>query len=178
MLSTEPKLAYPCRQENEAMLAGLVRAFLLLVLWKGNPDYFLVVFKQILDLREGFMPEECKGEEEPSTQFRERALIFEPVLTFRLVFIFRLKVSIEYVFDDRMNDQNQTILQRAAQNLFSLQLNHFLSSADKGKQDPPWPQPEIGFFAFGTIKIEGLSLALTRINVSIAGRGGVQGFES
>ncbi|KAI5638312.1 hypothetical protein M9H77_00011 [Catharanthus roseus] len=142
MLSTEPKLAYPCRQENEAMSAGLVRAFLLLVLWKGNPDYCLVVFKQILDLREGFMPEECKGEEEPST-----------VNT--------------YVFDDRMNDQNQTFLQRAAQTLFSLQLSPFLSSADKGKQDPPWPQP-----------IEGLPSAVTRINVSIAGRGGVQGFES
>lgn len=46
MLSTEPKLAYPRRQENEAMSAGLVRAFLLLVLWKGNPDYCLVVFKR------------------------------------------------------------------------------------------------------------------------------------
>lgn len=45
MLSTEPKLAYPRRQENEAMSAGLVRAFLLLVLWKGNPDYCLVFFK-------------------------------------------------------------------------------------------------------------------------------------
>lgn len=46
MLSTEPKLAYPRRQENEAMSAGLVRAFLLLVLWKGNPGYCLVVFKR------------------------------------------------------------------------------------------------------------------------------------
>ncbi|KAI5664320.1 hypothetical protein M9H77_23643 [Catharanthus roseus] len=158
MLSTEPKLAYPCRQENEAMSAGLVRVFVLLVLWKGNPDYCLVVFKC-------FMPEECKGEEEPSTQFRERALIFEPVLRFRLVF----RLSNEsYAFDDRMNDQNQTFLQRAAHTFFSLQLSPFLSSADKGKQDLPWPQPTN----------RGLPSAMTRINVSIAGRGGVQGFES
>lgn len=31
MLSTKPKLAYPRRQENEAMSAGLVRAFRLLL---------------------------------------------------------------------------------------------------------------------------------------------------
>lgn len=36
----------------------------------------------------------------------------------------------------------------------------------------------IGLFASRTVKIEGLPSAVTRINVSIAGRGGVQGFES
>ncbi|KAI5639073.1 hypothetical protein M9H77_00608 [Catharanthus roseus] len=112
----------------------------------------------ILDLREGFMPEECKGEEEPSTKSASQDYSIPAVCPYRdngsashlnrkalpLLLDGDSKVGnwlAEYVFDDRMNDQNQTFLQRAAQTLFSLQLSPFLSSADKGKQDPPWPQP-------------------------------------
>lgn len=85
------------------------------------------------------------------------------------MFLYRGNWLAEYVFADRMNEKNQTFLQRATQRRSSC-------SAAKGKQDPPWPQPANR--AFWTVKIEGLPSAVTRINVSIALRGGVQGFES
>ncbi|KAI5668083.1 hypothetical protein M9H77_17936 [Catharanthus roseus] len=90
----------------------------------------------ILDLREGFMPEECKGEEEPSTKSASQDYSIPAVCPYR-----------DNGSASHLNRKALPLLldgdskEKAAQTLFSLQLSPFLSSADKGKQDPPWPQP-------------------------------------